>query len=343
MLPAGRIRHRQREPRRHRRIDRVAAGAHDVGAHLRSECRARRDHAVRAVHRLRACRTRRTAARRRRQNRPANGLCYTCNSLHHWKDSDSDGWLRLFLAGNSLRRIALDAQGLTRVGAVRRGVDAAHRALEQLGYVQIDTISIVARAHHHTFWNRVPNYRPAHLDRLVSERRAFEYWFHAAPLPADARLSLCAAAHARAAARANSTGSARTTQADARGARPHPRRRAAARARLRNAERPQPGLVGLEAGKTRARAAVHARRSDVPPAARAFRRCTTCPSACCRRASTPPRRPSRNSPAPARHRSCARTASRVQRQITYLRPGTSIRAALRARLEADVTTASSCA
>lgn len=81
---------------------------------------------------------------------------------------------------NLLRRIALDAQGLTRTEPFGRGIDAVHRALEQLGYVQIDTISIVARAHDHTLWNRVPNYRPAHLDRLVSERRAFEYWFHAA-------------------------------------------------------------------------------------------------------------------------------------------------------------------
>ena len=82
--------------------------------------------------------------------------------------------------GNSLRRIALDAQGLTRVEPFGRGIDATHRALEQLGYVQIDTISIVARAHHHTFWNRVPNYYPSHLDRLVRDGRAFEYWFHAA-------------------------------------------------------------------------------------------------------------------------------------------------------------------
>jgi uncharacterized protein YcaQ len=82
--------------------------------------------------------------------------------------------------GNSLRRIALDAQGLTRAEPFGRGVDATHRALEQLGYVQIDTISIVARAHHHTFWNRVPNYNPSHLDRLVRDGRAFEYWFHAA-------------------------------------------------------------------------------------------------------------------------------------------------------------------
>ncbi len=83
-------------------------------------------------------------------------------------------------SSNRLRRITLDAQGLTRKAPFGRGIDAVHRALQQLGYVQIDTISIVERAHHHTLWNRVPGYQSAHLDRLVASRRAFEYWFHAA-------------------------------------------------------------------------------------------------------------------------------------------------------------------
>ena len=79
-----------------------------------------------------------------------------------------------------LRRIALTTQGLTRAAPFGRGINAAERALERLGYVQIDTISVVARAHHHTFYNRLPGYQPRILDQLVAERRAFEYWFHAA-------------------------------------------------------------------------------------------------------------------------------------------------------------------
>ena len=54
------------------------------------------------------------------------------------------------------------------------------RAIESLGYVQIDTISVVARAHDHVLWSRVDNYRPQLLERLVRERGIFEYWFHAA-------------------------------------------------------------------------------------------------------------------------------------------------------------------
>lgn len=83
------------------------------------------------------------------------------------------------LAGK-LRRIALNRQGLLKPNSFGRGKQATLRAIEQLGYVQIDTISVVARAHHHVLWSRVSNYQPKFLDQLVRERRLFEYWFHAA-------------------------------------------------------------------------------------------------------------------------------------------------------------------
>jgi uncharacterized protein YcaQ len=79
-----------------------------------------------------------------------------------------------------LRRIALNQQGLLKAEFFGRGKRATLRAIEQLGYVQIDTISVVERAHHHVLWSRVPNYRPKFLDQLVKQRLVFEYWFHAA-------------------------------------------------------------------------------------------------------------------------------------------------------------------
>jgi len=79
-----------------------------------------------------------------------------------------------------LRRIALDRQGLLRNESFGRGKRATLRAIEQIGYVQIDTIAVVERAHHHVLWSRVPNYQPCMLERLVRERQVFEYWFHAA-------------------------------------------------------------------------------------------------------------------------------------------------------------------
>ena len=79
-----------------------------------------------------------------------------------------------------LRRIALHQQGLLRPESFGRGKAATLRAIERIGYVQIDTISVVERAHHHVLRSRVPNYRSDFLDRLVRERQVFEYWFHAA-------------------------------------------------------------------------------------------------------------------------------------------------------------------
>ena len=50
------------------------------------------------------------------------------------------------------RLIALESQGLINTGSFGTGKDAVLGALEHLGYLQIDTLSIVERAHHHTLW-----------------------------------------------------------------------------------------------------------------------------------------------------------------------------------------------
>ena len=61
-----------------------------------------------------------------------------------------------------------------------------------MGYVQIDTIAVVERAHHHVFRSRVPNFKADMTNRLLKDRSIFEYWSHAAAfLPmADYRFSL---------------------------------------------------------------------------------------------------------------------------------------------------------
>lgn len=79
-----------------------------------------------------------------------------------------------------LRRIALNQQGLLAADTFGLGKRAALRAIEHIGYVQIDTIAVVERAHHHVLWSRVSNYQPGFLDQLMQERQLFEYWFHAA-------------------------------------------------------------------------------------------------------------------------------------------------------------------
>lgn len=79
-----------------------------------------------------------------------------------------------------LQNITLKTQGLLQTSPFGEGKMAVLNALEHLGYLQIDTLSIIERAHHHTLWTRIPDYKTAYLDELVKERKVFEYWFHAA-------------------------------------------------------------------------------------------------------------------------------------------------------------------
>lgn len=81
----------------------------------------------------------------------------------------------------TLRKLALEAQGLLGRRALPRGADGAKHVVERLGYVQIDTIAVVERAHHHTIWTRSPSYSPDMLHDLQAVKRdVFEYWRHAA-------------------------------------------------------------------------------------------------------------------------------------------------------------------
>lgn len=79
-----------------------------------------------------------------------------------------------------LQLATLERQGLLDTASFGNGKEAVLKAIEHLGYLQIDTLSIVERAHHHTLWTRVPDFQAKYLEELVKERKVFEYWFHAA-------------------------------------------------------------------------------------------------------------------------------------------------------------------
>lgn len=91
-----------------------------------------------------------------------------------------------------LRRLALTSQGLLQAKPFGCGVEGARKAINHLGYVQLDTISVVERAHHHVFYSRVPNFKPAMANQMLLNGDIFEYWSHAAAfLPiSDFRFSL---------------------------------------------------------------------------------------------------------------------------------------------------------
>src|SRR3954449_527118 len=78
------------------------------------------------------------------------------------------------------RRIWLRAQRLDTASPFGDGPEATPAAVEHLGYVQIDTINVIERCHHHILWNRIPDYRRAHLHQAQSiDKTVFEYWTHA--------------------------------------------------------------------------------------------------------------------------------------------------------------------
>jgi uncharacterized protein len=78
------------------------------------------------------------------------------------------------------RRVWLQAQRLDTPAPFGEGSAATAAAVEHLGYVQIDTINVIERCHHHILYSRIPAYRRADLKQAQSvDKSVFEYWTHA--------------------------------------------------------------------------------------------------------------------------------------------------------------------
>jgi uncharacterized protein len=86
----------------------------------------------------------------------------------------------LTLTKSDARYIWLRAQRLDRPTPFGNGPEAVSKAVEHLGYVQIDTINVIERCHHHILWTRIPEYLRQHLHQaLTVDKTVFEYWTHA--------------------------------------------------------------------------------------------------------------------------------------------------------------------
>ena len=102
----------------------------------------------------------------------------------------------VILSNRAFRRALLSAAGLAAptpgdglpAPVASRGVPWALDTVRRLGFVQVDPISAVGRAHHHILHARNPAYRPADLEQLLErDRELFENWTHdAAILPIGA-------------------------------------------------------------------------------------------------------------------------------------------------------------
>jgi hypothetical protein len=84
------------------------------------------------------------------------------------------------ISKKAARRIWLGAQRLDEPAPFGDGPEATRLAIEHLGYLQIDTINVIERCHHHILWSRIPEYRREHLRQAQSvDKSVFEYWTHA--------------------------------------------------------------------------------------------------------------------------------------------------------------------
>jgi uncharacterized protein YcaQ len=84
------------------------------------------------------------------------------------------------ISGATARRIWLHAQRLDQRSPFGAGAEATKAAVEHLGYVQIDTINVIERCHHHILFSRIPDYRRSDLTQAQSnDKSVFEYWTHA--------------------------------------------------------------------------------------------------------------------------------------------------------------------
>lgn len=87
---------------------------------------------------------------------------------------------RLILTKSQARKIILHAAGLSKRGQFGKGKQAVYKLIDHLGFVQIDTIYVVERAHHHAIVERVPDYKPEWLDQLQADGKIYEFWTYAA-------------------------------------------------------------------------------------------------------------------------------------------------------------------
>ncbi|PVH29834.1 winged helix-turn-helix domain-containing protein [Pararhodobacter oceanensis] len=82
----------------------------------------------------------------------------------------------LRIPNRTARQLWLTAQGLARTPT---GALDVLGEIRRLGFVQLDAIQVVARAHHHILWSRNQNYREPMLGQLLAnDRSIFEHFTH---------------------------------------------------------------------------------------------------------------------------------------------------------------------
>ena len=84
------------------------------------------------------------------------------------------------ISQNNARNFALQSVLLINRQNNFSGKKGVLNIIDHLGFIQIDPLSVVKRAHHHTLWSRLPDYKTQTIyDLQAKDRSIFEYWGHA--------------------------------------------------------------------------------------------------------------------------------------------------------------------
>lgn len=94
--------------------------------------------------------------------------------------------MAILISNEAARRIFLARQGLSGQPGRAMGKADLLKLITDIGFVQVDSIATVERAHHQIIFSRNQTYRRQHLGELLEKDRAlFEHWTHdASILPA---------------------------------------------------------------------------------------------------------------------------------------------------------------
>ncbi len=86
------------------------------------------------------------------------------------------------ISRQTARRLAITAQ-LLQGPRPAASISGIMQTVHQIGCLQLDPLSVVARSHFLVLWSRIGTYDPLLMDTLLwKERQLFEYWAHAASI-----------------------------------------------------------------------------------------------------------------------------------------------------------------
>lgn len=87
------------------------------------------------------------------------------------------------ISNTRARRLFLQRHALSEAPVGPASGQALHDLIERIGFVQVDSINTVARAHDMILWSRRQSFRPPALKRLLEKDRSlWEHWTHDASI-----------------------------------------------------------------------------------------------------------------------------------------------------------------